>query len=66
MQDRKKNIKDPQKKYRLGTVSKIYFTGGLKLQFHMKTPYNKLDTIYTNCCCHWTQMATIPIYTGQK
>ena len=24
------NIKNPQKKYRLGTVSKKYFTGGLK------------------------------------
>ena len=29
-QETEKNIKDPQKKFRVGTVSKIYFTGGLK------------------------------------
>ena len=28
----------------------------------MKTPYDKLDKIYTNCFGHMTKMADIPIY----
>ena len=28
----------------------------------MKTPYDKLANIYTNCSGHMTKMATMPIY----
>ena len=31
----------------------------------MKTPYDRLATIYTNCTGHMTKMATMPIY-GKK
>ena len=29
----------------------------------MKTPYDKLAKIYTNCTGHMTKMATMPIYS---
>ena len=29
----------------------------------MKTPYDKLAKIYTNCTGHMTEMATMPIYS---
>ena len=34
----------------------------IKLKFHMKTPYDRLAKIYTNCTGHMTKMATMPIY----
>ena len=36
--------------------------GPVELKFHMKTPYNKLAKIYTNCYGHLTKMADMPIY----
>ena len=36
--------------------------GQNELKFHMKTPYNKLAKIYTNCIGHLTKMADMPIY----
>ena len=36
-----------------------------ELKFHMKTPYDRLAKIYTNCTGHMTKMATTPIY-GKK
>ena len=33
-----------------------------ELKFHMKTPYDMLAKIYTNCTSHMTKMATTPIY----
>ena len=33
-----------------------------ELEFHMKTPYDRLGQIYTNCTGHMTKMATKPIY----
>ena len=36
-----------------------------ELQFHMKTPYDKIAKFYTNCCGHMTKIADIPIY-GKK
>ena len=36
--------------------------GLIELKFHMKTPYNKLAKIYTNCFGHLTKMADMPIY----
>ena len=36
--------------------------GPIELKFHMKTPYNKLVKIYTNCIGHLTKMADMPIY----
>ena len=33
-----------------------------ELKFHMKTPYDRLAKIYTNCTGHMTKMATTPIY----
>ena len=36
-----------------------------EFKFHMKTPYNRLAKIYTNCSGHMTKMATMPIY-GKK
>ena len=32
------------------------------LKFHMKTPYDRLAKIYTNCTDHMTKMATTPIF----
>ena len=37
-------------------------TRTFELEFHMKTPYDRLAKIYTNCTGHMTQMATTPIY----
>ena len=37
-------------------------TWPIELKFHMKTPYDRLAKIYTNCTGHLTKMATIPIY----
>ena len=37
----------------------------IELKFHMKTPYDRLAKIYTNCTGHMTKMATTPIY-GKK
>ena len=34
----------------------------IELKFHLKTPYNKLAKIYTNCSGHMTKMAHMPIY----
>ena len=34
----------------------------IELKFHMKTPYNRLANIYTNCYGHMTKIATTPIY----
>ena len=33
-----------------------------ELKFHMKTPFDMLAKIYTNCSGHMTKMATAPIY----
>ena len=33
----------------------------IELNFHMKTPYDKLAIIYTNCYGHMTKMADMPI-----
>ena len=33
-----------------------------ELKFYMKTPYDRLAKIYTNCTGHMTKMATMPIY----
>ena len=46
------------------THSNIVFsktTRPIELKFHMKTPYDRLATIYTNCAGHMTKMATMPI-----
>ena len=32
------------------------------MNFHMKTPYDKLANIYTQCSGHMTKMADLPIY----
>ena len=37
-------------------------TRPFELKFHMKTPYDRLAKIYTNCTGHITKMATMPIY----
>ena len=37
-------------------------TRPIELKFHMKTPYDRLAKIYTNCTCHMFKMATMPIY----
>ena len=34
----------------------------IELKFHIKTPYDRLAKIYTNCTGHMTKMATMPIY----
>ena len=36
-------------------------TRPFELKFHMKTPYDRLATIFTNCTGHMTKMATRPI-----
>ena len=38
-------------------------TWPIELKFYMKTPYDRLAKIYTNCSGHITKMATTPIYT---
>ena len=40
-------------------------TWPFELKFHMKTPYDRLAKIFTNCTGHMTKMATRPIY-GKK
>ena len=35
--------------------------GPIELKFHMKTPYNKLAKICTNCFGHLTKTADMPI-----
>ena len=37
-------------------------TRPFELQFHMKTPYDRLAKIYINCTGHMTKMAKMPIY----
>ena len=37
-------------------------TRPFELKFHMKTPYDRLAKIYTNCTGHTTKMATKSIY----
>ena len=37
-------------------------TRPFELKFHMKTPYDGLAKIYTNCTGHMNKMATTPIY----
>ena len=37
-------------------------TRPFELRFHMKTPYDRLAKIYTNCTGHMTKMTTTPIY----
>ena len=37
-------------------------TRPFELKCHMKTPYDRLAKIYTNCTGHMTKMATTPIY----
>ena len=37
-------------------------TRPFELKFHMRTPYDRLAKIYTNCTGHMTKMATTPIY----
>ena len=34
-----------------------------ELKFYLKTPYDRLAKIYTNCFGHMTKTATTPIYT---
>ena len=41
-------------------------TRPFELKFHMKTPYDRLAKIYTNCTGHMTKMATTPIYGKKK
>ena len=38
-------------------------TRPIELKFYMKTAYDRLAKIYTNCSGHMTKMATTPIYT---
>ena len=40
-------------------------TRPFELNFYMKTPYDRLAKIYTNCTGHMTKMATTPKY-GKK
>ena len=40
-------------------------TKPIELKFHMKTPYDRLAKIYTNCTGHMTKVATTLIY-GKK
>ena len=37
-------------------------TRPFELKFHVKTPYDRLAKIFTNCTGHMTKMATMPIY----
>ena len=34
----------------------------IKFKFHMKTPFDKLIKIYTNCFGHMPKMVDMPIY----
>ena len=40
-------------------------TRPFELKFYMKTPYDRLAKIYTNCTGHMTKMSTTPKY-GKK
>ena len=40
-------------------------TRPFELKFHMKTPYDRLAKIFTNCTGHMIKMVTTPIY-GKK
>ena len=37
-------------------------TRPIEVKFHMKTLYDRLAKIYTNCTGHMTKMATMTIY----
>ena len=37
-------------------------TWPFELKFYMKTPYDRVAKIHTNCTDHMTKMATMPIY----
>ena len=37
-------------------------TRPIELKFYLKTPYDRLAKIYTNCNGHMTKMATMHIY----
>ena len=37
-------------------------TRPFEFKLHMKTPYDRLTKIYTNCTGQMTKMATMPIY----
>ena len=37
-------------------------TRPIEFKFHMKTPYDGLAKMYTNCTGHMTKMTTTPIY----
>ena len=37
-------------------------TRPIEFKFNMKTPYDRLAKICTNCTGHMTKMATMPIY----
>ena len=37
-------------------------TRPIELKFHMKTPYDRLAKIYTNCTGHMTKMGTMSMY----
>ena len=37
-------------------------TRPFELKFHMKSPYDRLAKIHTNCTGHMSKMATMPIY----
>ena len=37
-------------------------TGSIELKFHVKTPYDKLATIYAKYFGHMTKMTATPIY----
>ena len=40
-------------------------TRTVELKFHMKTPFDRLAKIFTNCTGHMSKMATTPIF-GKK
>ena len=42
-----------------------WYNGPIELEFHVKTPYDKLAKIYAKYFGHMTKMATTPIY-GKK
>ena len=44
---------------------KTYFSETIRpieLKFHVKSPYDRLANIFTNCSGHMTKMDTTPIY----
>ena len=42
--------------------SRLTFYLSARVALHIKTPYDRLAKIYTNCTGHMTKMATMPIY----